>query len=526
MNGWSSMDAWSAALLLASYTNGNRNNSSSPTSSALEQLSSLGSLSSKSSSANNSNNKKSNSNNSGVNNSLNSTLNSLNPLDQVNVMNQAAIDFLRREAELRQQQQSSSRSHSQHHRSKEQSHHYQSQQQDSQQTPNLLHVSPFSRISHHAMSQPHHDRNSTPTPSFDSSPTTDSAGLILDYQKALFNLSQGTCEWPVCEAVLDDFPSFLKHLNVEHGLDVRSAAQTRVQMLVVQQLELQLNKEKERLNAMISHLNVEQSKLLTRNQIPSLSLDSSPSSQQHLSSVGLPSGDKQTADRLTARINHLTTSINNSASSNNNNNNGSPSMSSFSSSCVPPPRKISRLSPKTSSGMRTSSEDPLNFCLSTKDLLHNQNQLQNHLSHHHMINGDLNGSDGEGVRMMSGVKRDADPYSSSLSSSSSTGGRQDNNNDPRSDPLNFCLADSPARRRIAERSNMDITEEIQRNREFYKNADVRPPFTYASLIRQVLCFLQSLLLVYVCVCLLLLLYRSVCPESREEGQQRVVFVSV
>jgi hypothetical protein len=31
-----------------------------------------------------------------------------------------------------------------------------------------------------------------------------------------------------------------------------------------------------------------------------------------------------------------------------------------------------------------------------------------------------------------------------------------------------------------------IFAEIQRNREFYKNADVRPPFTYASLIRQVL----------------------------------------
>jgi hypothetical protein len=29
-----------------------------------------------------------------------------------------------------------------------------------------------------------------------------------------------------------------------------------------------------------------------------------------------------------------------------------------------------------------------------------------------------------------------------------------------------------------------IFAEIQRNREFYKNADVRPPFTYASLIRQ------------------------------------------
>ena len=27
--------------------------------------------------------------------------------------------------------------------------------------------------------------------------------------------------------------------------------------------------------------------------------------------------------------------------------------------------------------------------------------------------------------------------------------------------------------------------EISRNREFYKNNEVRPPFTYASLIRQV-----------------------------------------
>ena len=46
------------------------------------------------------------------------------------------------------------------------------------------------------------------------------------------------------------------------------------------------------------------------------------------------------------------------------------------------------------------------------------------------------------------------------------------------------LPDSPARRRIAERSNLDITEEIERNREFYRTQDVRPPFTYASLIRQ------------------------------------------
>lgn len=32
--------------------------------------------------------------------------------------------------------------------------------------------------------------------------------------------------------------------------------------------------------------------------------------------------------------------------------------------------------------------------------------------------------------------------------------------------------------------------EIDRNREFYKNTDMRPPFTYASLIRQVIIILD------------------------------------
>lgn len=40
------------------------------------------------------------------------------------------------------------------------------------------------------------------------------------------------------------------------------------------------------------------------------------------------------------------------------------------------------------------------------------------------------------------------------------------------------------RRRVAERAGQDITEELSRNREFYRTTDIRPPFTYASLIRQ------------------------------------------
>uniref|UniRef100_A0A3P9MC87 Fork-head domain-containing protein n=1 Tax=Oryzias latipes TaxID=8090 RepID=A0A3P9MC87_ORYLA len=45
-----------------------------------------------------------------------------------------------------------------------------------------------------------------------------------------------------------------KHLNSEHTLDDKSTAQCRVQMQVVQQLELQLKKDKERLQAMMAHL--------------------------------------------------------------------------------------------------------------------------------------------------------------------------------------------------------------------------------------------------------------------------------
>ncbi|XP_069142739.1 forkhead box protein P1-like isoform X3 [Argopecten irradians] len=42
----------------------------------------------------------------------------------------------------------------------------------------------------------------------------------------------------------------------------------------------------------------------------------------------------------------------------------------------------------------------------------------------------------------------------------------------------------PMRRRVSDKCNLPISAEIQRNRDFYKSTDVRPPFTYASLIRQ------------------------------------------
>lgn len=50
--------------------------------------------------------------------------------------------------------------------------------------------------------------------------------------------------------------SNFRHLNTEHNLDDRSTAQARVQMQVVSQLELQLQKERDRLQAMMHHLHI------------------------------------------------------------------------------------------------------------------------------------------------------------------------------------------------------------------------------------------------------------------------------
>lgn len=45
--------------------------------------------------------------------------------------------------------------------------------------------------------------------------------------------------------------------------------------------------------------------------------------------------------------------------------------------------------------------------------------------------------------------------------------------------------DPPKGRRIVERATSDINDDMIKNREYYTKTDIRPPYTYASLIRQV-----------------------------------------
>uniref|UniRef100_A0A3P8UV34 Forkhead box P4 n=2 Tax=Cynoglossus semilaevis TaxID=244447 RepID=A0A3P8UV34_CYNSE len=175
----------------------------------------------------------------------------------------------------------------------------------------------------------------------------------------------GECKWPGCEALCEDMGQFIKHLNNEHALDDRSTAQCRVQMQVVQQLEIQLAKESERLQAMMTHLHMRPSEPKPFNQ--PLNLASSGSLLKRDSEVypeGLPHPPTSAATPIT----------------------------------------------------------PLR----------------------------------QGPSVIS---------SSSLHSHSHTHGV------------------GPIRRRNSDKYCTPIASELAQNCEFYKNADVRPPFTYASLIR-------------------------------------------
>uniref|UniRef100_G1QYJ5 Forkhead box P4 n=1 Tax=Nomascus leucogenys TaxID=61853 RepID=G1QYJ5_NOMLE len=172
----------------------------------------------------------------------------------------------------------------------------------------------------------------------------------------------GECKWPGCETLCEDLGQFIKHLNTEHALDDRSTAQCRVQMQVVQQLEIQLAKESERLQAMMAHLHMRPS-------------EPKPFSQPLNPVPGSSSFSKVTVS----------------------------AADSFPDGLVHPP--TSAAAPVT----------PLR--------------------------------------------------PPGLGSASLHGG-------------------GPTRRRSSDKFCSPISSELAQNHEFYKNADVRPPFTYASLIRQ------------------------------------------
>ncbi|XP_041449611.1 forkhead box protein P1 isoform X2 [Drosophila obscura] len=189
------------------------------------------------------------------------------------------------------------------------------------------------------------------------------------YYHPLF--AHGVCRWPGCEMDLEDITSFVKHLNSEHGLDDRSTAQARVQMQVVSQLESHLQKERDRLQAMMHHL------YLSKQLLSPTKSDRKDTSGKDGNYCRMTSPHTMTSLGRTIRQSNSPSSIN-----------------------------LPMVNSANLCTIKKRSMDKTAFS----------------------INGGL-------------------PY-------------------------------------MLERAGLDVQQEIQRNREFYKNADVRPPFTYASLIRQ------------------------------------------
>uniref|UniRef100_A0A8D1K1D9 Fork-head domain-containing protein n=1 Tax=Sus scrofa TaxID=9823 RepID=A0A8D1K1D9_PIG len=206
----------------------------------------------------------------------------------------------------------------------------------------------------------------------------------------------GECKWPGCETLCEDLGQFIKHLNTEHALDDRSTAQCRVQMQVVQQLEIQLAKESERLQAMMAHLHMRPSEPKAFSQPVSDSPFPAGLPEPPTRTPALQPGSPHPPRVSPSQLNLV------------------PSSSSFSKVTVsaadsfpdglvhPPTSAAAPVTPLRPPGLGSAS-------------LH-------------------------------------------------SGG--------------------PARRRSSDKFCSPISSELAQNHEFYKNADVRPPFTYASLIRQ------------------------------------------
>ncbi|XP_076679404.1 forkhead box transcription factor P isoform X5 [Andrena cerasifolii] len=246
----------------------------------------------------------------------------------------------------------------------------------------------------------------------------------------------GVCKWPGCEVICEDYQAFLKHLNTEHTLDDRSTAQARVQMQVVSQLEIQLQKERDRLTAMMHHLHVAKQ----------MASPEPPKSSESSVFPQTPPCFFQTGSSI-PKLNLSTALMN-----------------------QPPPNfGVSQVSPVSMSALVSAVRSPAGGQLPPSAGGAPMPPIPNMSNMSGMPPlPNMPGS----MPTMATMPSMAGPIRRRISdkSLSLSGGLYD---------------EGIVRRRVAvDRSGVDINEEIQRNREFYKNADVRPPFTYASLIRQ------------------------------------------
>lgn len=254
-----------------------------------------------------------------------------------------------------------------------------------------------------------------------------------DVSKILYR--HGVCVWPGCDSPCANLSSFNKHVHEEHRQDGRSTAQLRVQMQVVNQLEIQLTKEQTRLKAMKEHLQLQVGS--ETDSEPTLSLpkySAAISGKSRL--LELPS--IQTISRMPLNAVPLPTPSSSSVAS----------VSEVSSSALP-------------------------RSLDTFPSLSVPNGL-------HIPTPNAAAAISFANLVMSQALRPVSRLSQTTVASQLANSRLKMPGSRSSGPRGV----GPARRRMSDKCSLPISAEIQRNRDFYRYSDVRPPFTYATLIRQ------------------------------------------
>lgn len=96
-------------------------------------------------------------------------------------------------------------------------------------------------------------------------------------------------------------------------------------------------------------------------------------------------------------------------------------------------------------------------------------------------NGDTSGNNDKTAFSITTQLNNLSNYSFGNGNSSSTNGILNSSNQAIKEESRQT---STPRKRVSDKSILPMQADIDRNREFYKNNDVRPPYTYASLIRQ------------------------------------------
>ncbi|KAF1757114.1 hypothetical protein GCK72_013569 [Caenorhabditis remanei] len=256
---------------------------------------------------------------------------------------------------------------------------------------------------------------------------------ITTPQHALWQHSM--CAWPNCDQPCDSVMALIAHLQQEHPCCERTNEEMRTQIEKVESLEHKLSVERNRLQGMMQHLRMKPSPDTTTPSLGKIDPQSpmrSPKVEGAAFSIQPAHQQQQQQQQVTQQISQV-----------------SPTSEAAS----------SLLSIAASVAASTAASNQMTTVPSVSSMPT-------------FINHQLSTSSQPSSHQASGSSGPILLQRAASSASTETS--------PNPDSKSFV----PRRSRISDKTVQPIATDIAKNREFYRANDVRPPYTYASLIRQ------------------------------------------